>query len=282
MPVWNGAKYLREAIDSILGQTLTDLEFIIVDDGSTDNSVSIVRTYADPRIRLLCLPHAGIVAALKLGFSTASADWVARQDADDVSEPNRLNLQIAAVRKSPRAVVCHTLTRLIGDVSDMPAPAHVPRSMELLKLQLCYRSPITHSSALIHRPAFARIGGYRAEERHAEDFGLWGRLIKEGDVILIPRPMVRFRIHTESISRVENSRQIQVARVIAARHAVDILGIATGKAEQVYELLSTTADKRPLRDWLEFARFILRHQSFRHWEVWSWLLAQSLRSLAGR
>ena len=105
MPVWNGEEYLRESIDSILGQTFSNFEFIVIDDGSTDSTPEILRSYQDPRLRIFRLEHAGIVSALNFGVDQAQTGWIARQDADDVSDPRRLEFQWREVNACPDATL---------------------------------------------------------------------------------------------------------------------------------------------------------------------------------
>ena len=93
MPVWNGEKFIAAAVDSLLAQTFTDFELLVIDDGSTDHTPEILRGYTDPRVRIFRLDHAGIVVALNHGLAQARADWIARLDADDLSLPRRLELQ---------------------------------------------------------------------------------------------------------------------------------------------------------------------------------------------
>src|SRR5256885_481813 len=101
MPVYNAERHLREAIDSILAQTFSNFEFLIMDDGSTDGSIDISRSYADPRIRVLAEPHEGVVSVLNRGLVEARGEYIARMDADDVSEPRRLSRQLAYLRSHP-------------------------------------------------------------------------------------------------------------------------------------------------------------------------------------
>ncbi len=120
MPGWNGETYLREAIDSILGQTFRDFEFLILDDGSTDSIPSIMAEYAklDPRIRIIPLDHQGIVIALNRGVQEARADWNARMDCDDIARPEHFARQWEAAQAKPGAVLCHTQTRVIQTLID--------------------------------------------------------------------------------------------------------------------------------------------------------------------
>src|SRR5437867_1168505 len=115
MPVYNASKHLREAIESILGQTFTDFEFLIIDDGSTDNSIEIIRSYNDPRIRFLVNEHnLGISATLNKGIELSSTELIARMDADDLSYPDRLQQQYDYFQQYPETVMLSTSVRIIG------------------------------------------------------------------------------------------------------------------------------------------------------------------------
>ena len=109
MPVWNGERHLREAVDSILNQTFPDFEFIILDDGSTDSTPEILQEYEskDARIKIIKLNHEGIVVALNRGVAEAKTDWIARMDCDDIAHPERIERQWTAIRKRQKTVLCH-------------------------------------------------------------------------------------------------------------------------------------------------------------------------------
>src|SRR4051812_43727318 len=113
MPVWNGEKYLRETMDSVLKQTFGDFEFIVIDDGSQDATMTILESYNDKRIRVLRQQHGGIVKALNAGVAHAQAAWIARQDADDVSLPTRLEKLFAVTRQKNDAVLVYSDVELI-------------------------------------------------------------------------------------------------------------------------------------------------------------------------
>src|SRR5947209_6717846 len=101
MPVYNGQPFLIQAVDSIVRQTYSDFELIIIDDGSMDRSLDIVRSYNDPRIRLLCGPHQGLVPSLNRGIASAQGVYIARMDADDVSDSQRVQLQVEYMKAHP-------------------------------------------------------------------------------------------------------------------------------------------------------------------------------------
>jgi glycosyltransferase involved in cell wall biosynthesis len=171
MPVWNGEKYLGEAIDSILAQTYEDFEFLILDDGSTDGTPAILSKYEaqDSRIRVIHLNHEGIVSALNRGVAEARGEWIARMDCDDNAQPERLEKQMRALREKPGAVLCHTAISQIGDPQYMTKLQRFPRTQAMIAARLCYQCPIVHPTVVFSKAAFLKAGGYKAEERHAED-----------------------------------------------------------------------------------------------------------------
>src|SRR5690349_9241462 len=119
MPVYNGEKYLREAIDSILAQTLTDFEFLIIDDGSKDRSVDIIKSYADPRINLVKNEvNLGISKTLNRGIEIAAAEFIARMDADDISHPTRLQKQYDYLIKNPECALLSTWAKMITEKNE--------------------------------------------------------------------------------------------------------------------------------------------------------------------
>ena len=142
MPVWNGERYLRAALDSVFAQSFADFELVVVDDGSTDRTSDILGSYSDSRLITHRLEHAGIVTALNFGTSVARGEWIARQDADDISQPERLATQMKAVRARPDAVLSYTDVALVGEDARGIKPARFPRTKAFLALRLCYQNPI--------------------------------------------------------------------------------------------------------------------------------------------
>lgn len=249
MPVWNGEKYLAAAIDSLLAQTFTDFELLVIDDGSTDRTPEILRAYTDPRLRVLRLDHAGIVVALNHGLAQAGAEWIARMDADDLSLPRRLERQWQAVSRRPRVVLCHTAVTLFGDDQLRPGESRLPRSRSYTALQLCFRCPIVHSTVLFKKSVALAVGGYLPEERHAEDFSLWGRLLEQGEFIALTERLVRFRWHAQSVSQNNLEVQRALARQIGIRHCQKFMGLDEPEAIRVNTLFLTPPGERSWRDW---------------------------------
>ena len=251
MPVWNGEQYLCEAIDSILNQTFKDFEFIILDDGSTDETPSILDEYAkrDSRIRIIPLDHQGIVIALNQGVDAARADWVARMDCDDISHHNRLEKQWKAIQQAKYTVLCHSGFEYIGEIQEDLRTPRLVRTKSLLKLRLCSQSPIVHPTVMFRKDAFLAVGGYRKEERHAEDFGLWGRLQDLGTVVGFAESLLKFRIHQQSISKQKMEEQASVAKAIALRHCQQFLGLDKDQALRAWNTLRYKSTDSPFKNW---------------------------------
>jgi glycosyltransferase involved in cell wall biosynthesis len=282
MPVWNGEKFLAAAMDSLLAQTFTDFELMVIDDGSTDHTPEILRGYTDSRLRVLRLDHGGIVVALNHGLAQARAGWVARLDADDISEPCRLELQWQAVNRNPRAVLCHTAATFFGEGSALAGKARLPRSRSFTALRLCYQCPIIHSTVLFKKTVALAAGGYLPEERHAEDFSLWGRMLEQGEFIALPEKLVRFRIHSMSVSRQNLEMQMTLARRIGTNHCQQFMRLAHEEAQKANALLLTAVCERSWRDWWWFLTCCVPRLRWKSLETFGWLLWQTTKLIIRR
>jgi glycosyltransferase involved in cell wall biosynthesis len=216
MPVWNGERYLKEAVESILAQTFSNFELIIIDDGSTDTTHDIIKNYSrsDKRVRVIRLAHEGIVVALNRGVQESRADWIARMDCDDIANPQRLEKQWKALQRNPDAVLCHTNIQTFGSPG-IGRPQHFPRTKKMLLIRMCLHCAISHPSVIFSKKAFMSAGGYRLDERHAEDYALWQRMLPLGDVIGLPERLLQFRVHEDSISKKASS--VQMALTVSIR-----------------------------------------------------------------
>jgi glycosyltransferase involved in cell wall biosynthesis len=279
MPVWNGEVHLREAVDSILGQSFRDFEFLILDDGSTDRTPAILDEYAesDERIRIIRLAHQGIVVALNRGVAEAHAKWIARMDCDDIAHPKRLELQIKALEANPRAVLCYTDVRPFNELGHSQGSRHLPKSDALLKAYLCYSPPFVHPTVIFARSSFLAAGGYLQEERHAEDFGLWGRLISEGEFIGIPESLLDFRIHQGSISKQKMETQREVSKRISAIHCGRFLDASENEVEAIISILRGENGREGIKDWIWFGKRFLTRLKPQSIELWAWFFSQAIR-----
>jgi glycosyltransferase involved in cell wall biosynthesis len=182
MPAYNAQTTVASAVESVLRQTLTDFEIVLVDDGSTDATPGILDDLRrrDPRARVINAPHRGIIHALNIGIAECRAELIARMDADDISHPSRLEMQADFMRARPDISVCSSLVRmfprkrLLGGMvryerwlNSLLTPDEISRDMFV-------ESPLAHPSAMVRRDELTAIGGYQ-ERGWAEDYDLWLR-----------------------------------------------------------------------------------------------------------
>ncbi len=217
MPVYNAARYLAEAVESILGQTFADFEFLIVDDGSTDRSRAILERYAarDGRIRLTSRPNTGHTVALNELLDLARGELVARMDADDVALPERLARQVDYLRAHPDVVCIGTAVHFIDAAGRFLRDGHPGMDHEAIQERaLAGDCPLNHPSVMMRRAALEAVGGYHPESEPAEDLDLWLRLGEVGLLTNLPDVLMKYRQHTESFS--EQHQRLQLERSAAA------------------------------------------------------------------
>jgi glycosyltransferase involved in cell wall biosynthesis len=279
MPIWNGERFLSEAVGSILNQSFTDFELLAVDGGSTDRSLDMLANFNDPRIRIINAPP-GLVPALNLGIKEAKGEWIARQDADDISHPKRLETQWVAVKRHLGTVFSHTDVELIGDNAASIGHARFPRSQAFLALKLCFQCGIVHSTAFFQRDAALALGGYQGEQ--AEDYGLWGRLIERGGVVGIPKKLLKFRMHGASASKRHAEMMEMAARQIGVEHCRRFMGLSSTEAERAHAILLTPAGARPGSEWSWFLRFCVPRLRWKSCEMYGWIAWQTLKTLVRR
>jgi len=278
MPVWNGGKYVREAIDSILNQTFSDFEFIIIDDGSTDQTIAIIESYDDPRIRLFKREHEGIVSALNFGVEHARADWIARQDADDLSHPRRFEWQWRAVHRQNGTVLCYGNADYIDENGGraLVRESHFARTQALLRVLMLFKCPIIHTSVLFNKDAFSAAGGYLQEERHAEDYGLWGRMLADGRFAPVSKRLVRFRVHPESISNKCGTEQSSLTIKLRRQHSRLFSGLDDNAAQRMSERMQSGK----FVDWVAGCFAYLRSTPYAFSvEMLGWMGSQGIRRI---
>jgi glycosyltransferase involved in cell wall biosynthesis len=215
VPIYNSEAFLNEAITSILRQTVTDFELIIVDDGSTDGSLTIVQSHAqnDPRIKVFSQPNAGTAVTLNRAIDLASSDWVFIMHADDVMHANRLERQLAFLEVHPELAVASSLVnhidekgRVIGqDNSFLFTHEEIQEKLDLNKV-----IGFNHPAVVLRKSVVQAAGGYRQEFWPAEDLDLWNRLAEQGHKILVqPEILLDYRIHggSASIARAHLARK---------------------------------------------------------------------------
>lgn len=206
LPVYNAARTLPEAIESILPQTADDFELIAVDDGSTDNSLAILERYArdDARVCVTGRPHEGIVSALCAGCGQARGTFVARMDADDIAEPTRLERQLQAFEGDPNLALCGTQVAMVGSVGEGRS-RYADWLNNLTTHEAIYRERfiecgIAHPAFMMRRACYEQVGGYR-DAPWAEDYDLFLRIAEAGGRFTnVDAPLMRWRESTERLS----------------------------------------------------------------------------------
>lgn len=225
MSVYNGAPHLRAAIKSILAQTESNFEFLIVDDGSTDQTPEILAESArrDSRIRIITQPNRGLIAALNRLITESRAPLIARMDADDISLPNRFARQIAFLDHNPDYGV-------VGSSTFDLHPGRAPRPSANPPLPTCHQdflaaieqdAPLLcHSTVMMRQSLLIEVGGYRAPFHHCEDYDLWLRLSDRTQLCSLPERLLIYRYSDAQVS----ARHIveQVVNAAAARLAHDV------------------------------------------------------------
>ena len=230
LPVYNAARYLPQAIDSILKQSFTKFELIAVDDGSTDDSPRILRGFAerDPRVRVISRANTGIVGALNDGIGASHAELIARMDSDDISLPERLEKQVSYMNEHRDCVLLGAQVQVI-DPHGMPLFRSAnPLDHESIDaaLMLGKGGVLRHPSAIIRRDAFTRVGGYRPQYQWAEDVDLFLRLAEVGRIANLPDILLHYRQHCGSVNRTRYQQQArritQVVREAAQRRGLSL------------------------------------------------------------
>jgi glycosyltransferase involved in cell wall biosynthesis len=221
MPVYNAERYIAVAVESILNQSFTDFEFIIINDGSTDRSLDILQQYAqkDKRIRLISRENKGLVKTLNEGLALAKAPLIARMDADDIAVTERFALQKDFMGNNPDYVCVGGRVRVIDEKDRFLIIADTKLDHEEIELSALQGiTPICHPTAMLRKEKIDLIGGYQECDYPAEDLGLFLNLSEIGKLGNLKDVVLEYRIHNHSISTSTNELQLQKSREICERH----------------------------------------------------------------
>jgi glycosyltransferase involved in cell wall biosynthesis len=221
LPVYNSEPYLAEALDSILRQTFDDFELIAVYDASIDNSRSRLEDAArrDARVSVVDGPGRGLVDALNLGLARARGEFIARMDADDVSQSTRFARQVEYLRANPQIAVVGSAITLIDAAGKVMREIEYPLTpVEVARFLIETGSALAHPAVMARRDAMLSVGGYRSLFQHAEDYDLWLRLAELHSLANLPERLLRYRHHdTKGSLRHAAAQQLatHVARLCA-------------------------------------------------------------------
>lgn len=214
LPVWNGERFLVEAIDSVLAQTLDSFELLLVDDGSTDGTAAMTRAYAarDPRVRVIREERRGIAHALNAGITAARGTYVARMDADDICAPSRLQRQIAYLDAHADCVAVGSAIEVIDETGAHVGTRAFPERHADIERTLIEgkATAMAHPTVVTRREALLAVGCYRPDSVPSEDLDLWFRLSRVGALANVGERLLRYRRHSNTISVRERDRQWEV------------------------------------------------------------------------
>lgn len=196
IPAFNAGKFIEQAVDSVLAQTYSNYEIIIVDDGSSDDTVERLRSYGD-KVTVISQPNRGVSSARNAGIMRARGEWIAFLDADDYWEPEKLEKQVNFIKQNPDMILVHTGKRLFdekGTVEYDEASYHQLRQSADFR-SLLVRNCINTSSVMVRKDIVVEAGMFDSTIRHFEDQDLWLRLAKKGRFGYIPEDLFHYRIH---------------------------------------------------------------------------------------
>lgn len=238
MPAYNTALYIREAIDSILQQTFTDFEFIIINDGSKDNTLEVIKQYNDPRIRLIDQANKGLIDTLNEAILLAQSDIIARMDADDICYPERLQIEFDFLTQNPDYVLVGSQADIIDKDGNYLMPLiPIGHTHEEIKDRIDMKCPFIHPCVMFRKQAVIDAGLYPKNALTFEDHLLWKKLLNFGKVCNLPQILLKARFNPESVTIDEKWRGELFIRL--RRNALSRGYVTDEDATQLKQLISS-------------------------------------------
>lgn len=218
MPVYNGERFLRVAIDSILSQSFTLFEFILLNDGSTDESENIILSYKDERIVYVKNErNLGLIATLNNGIELCNGKYIARMDADDISLPDRFKRQFEFMESNSTCAVLGT--NYINFFDSFEVNLFGPETNDEIKTHLLFSCCVCHPSVFIRKESLKKLDVYYNKDyKHVEDYELWTRLIANSTIYNLQVPLLKYRHHTAQVSNTNRIEQINTSNKLRANY----------------------------------------------------------------
>ncbi|QIK54208.1 glycosyltransferase [Dysgonomonas sp. HDW5B] len=222
MPVFNTEKYLREAIDSIIQQSFTDWELLIINDGSTDSSENIIQSYTDKRIQYHRNDqNIGLISTLNKGIDICTGDYIARMDADDISEKDRFKIQLAFLAENKEYAMCGSYAKVIDENNNETGKILNLQTNDFLQINLLFSVPFIHPSMMFRREVL-KNNYFDPKYKHAEDYELWCRIANNYKIANIPDYLLRYRWHTNNVSVTYSQIQENIKNKIICKELQNI------------------------------------------------------------
>lgn len=215
LPVYNTENYITTSIQSIINQSYSNFELIILDDGSTDRTAEIVRTFDDKRIRFIQHENMGMAATLNKGIQLAKGSFIARQDADDVSYPDRFEKQITFLLENPAVAMVGSFARIIQDGNNQLRYLKHPFRNNSIKFFLFFDNPFVHSSIMMRKNVVIEMGCYQINRASLiQDYDLWSKIADKYQVANLPEVLLDYREVSSGISQEELKNNTYREKVI--------------------------------------------------------------------
>jgi glycosyltransferase involved in cell wall biosynthesis len=248
MPVYNAGGFVKESIDSILKQTYSNFELIIINDGSTDSSEEIILSIKDSRIRYVKNEtNLGLIKTLNKGIDLCKGEFIARMDADDISLPDRLKKQLEFMEKNSEVGVCGSDYIHFGKGKHISLTSH--HEHDWIAGWMLFNSSVVHPALMIRTSVIKNESPYfNSEYKHVEDYELWSRLIFKNKFADVPETLLKYRIHASQVSRQYRSEQIENGNKVR-RYLLEKAGFRFGEREfRVHCLLGNSQIITSIKD----------------------------------
>lgn len=219
MPVFNGEKYLKQAIESILNQTFKYFELIIVNDASTDKTEKIIKSFTDKRIKLINnQKNLGVAKSLNIGLKKAKGSYIARMDTDDISMAKRLEKQVEFLKKNPKVVLVGSQCSWINFKGQKINGFKVATDDLIIRKKMFIRNQFHHASVMFKKKDVLKLGGYKHLFNGAEDYELWFRFSDLGKLYNLPEELISRRLYNEAISSKKHFKIEIIALIIRLKN----------------------------------------------------------------
>lgn len=248
MPVFNGERYIKEAIDSILHQSFADFELLVIDDGSTDAGPEIVELIKDQRIRLCrSEKNQGVPAALNIGLDLAHGQYIARMDSDDISLPERLAKQVEFMEANSEFGLCGTNALSINAEGEIITPPWWHETPVPLEWTLFWENPVAHSTVMV-RAGILKSFKLKYRLLPAEDGDLWSRLVLKARIARLPEVFLHYRYRPESAFNARRNEHIRQAIESSRELARAVTGQEAPRFHRYLTIYPQAMGERPKPD----------------------------------
>ncbi|MER3492124.1 MAG: glycosyl transferase family A [Mastigocladus sp. ERB_26_2] len=265
IPTYNSEKTIRHTIESVLQQTFSDFELIIINDGSTDSSLEVISQFQDSRIKVFSFDNAGGNVSRNRGLKQATGEFVSFLDADDLWTPDKLELQLNALKANPQAAVAYSWTDYIDEQGKfLLSGTHITAHGNVYEQLLISNFLENGSNPLIRREVLVELGGFDEELTAAQDWDMWLRLAQNFNFIAVPRVQILYRISANSLSTnlvIQEKASIQVLNKACSTNTQDLNHLRRKSLTNLYKYLTCKALQQPFnrKKGLAAARFLWKY-----------------------